>query len=328
MPLGQDRVVGGVPRHREGFGHPGHGQMLNNEPDQGPAHRRPREPRPRVRGARRVLAPHPTTRPAPVSAHPHQQDRRPPPERLVRQTPRHRAARRALGPAPTTEHVIIAGHDATLEHRPAGIQALPDHDETELVQAREGRQIRNIEGSVAHVEVFRVGSVRTSILGDLDPYPATATLRTATPSSAMSQYLDAPSADVDRFPGEPPDAEGVHYRDRVREFLGCGGLEPGEADCRNNFHCLAPSLGAGGEPGLEHCLGAAFDHVQQPGRAAVLANRGHVDDHRTVRPDLRRRACRAETTRAQDPWPRLPHTEGSWRGVLPCGAWNLTLFTS
>ena len=24
---------------------------------------------------------------------------------------------------------------------------------------------------------------------------------------------------------------------------------------------------------------------------------------------MRRRACRAETTRAQDPWPRLPHTE-------------------
>lgn len=27
-------------------------------------------------------------------------------------------------------------------------------------------------------------------------------------------------------PGEPPDAEGVHYRDRVREFLGCGDQPP------------------------------------------------------------------------------------------------------
>ncbi len=49
---------------------------------------------------------------------------------------------------------------------------LPDHDETELVQAAERRQVRCAEGSVVHVEVFRMGRVRTPILGDLDPSPA------------------------------------------------------------------------------------------------------------------------------------------------------------
>jgi hypothetical protein len=41
---------------------------------------------------------------------------------------------------------------------------LPDHDKPELVQAAE-RQVRADEGSVGHVEVFRLGSVRTPILG-------------------------------------------------------------------------------------------------------------------------------------------------------------------
>jgi len=42
---------------------------------------------------------------------------------------------------------------------------LTDSDQTEFVQTRKGRQIRAVEGSVGHVEVFLMASVRTSIIG-------------------------------------------------------------------------------------------------------------------------------------------------------------------
>jgi len=103
----------------------------------------------------------------------------------VLEPPDHRSPRHALAPAATAPPVGL-DHPAS-QHRPIGLQPLPDHDETKFVQAAERRQIRVVEGSVGHVEVFRMGSVRTSILGDLDPYPGT----TATPSSAMSQFLSA-----------------------------------------------------------------------------------------------------------------------------------------
>jgi hypothetical protein len=50
-------------------------------------------------------------------------------------------------------------------------------------------------------------------------------------------------------------------------------------------HCdhlepVAPGLRLGGEPGLEDLLGAALDHVEQPGRAAAVTDRGEVHDHR------------------------------------------------
>jgi len=170
--FGQDSGVGGVPRDREGLGHPRHCQVLNHDPDQGPAHRRARQLRPRIRSRRGVLPPHPPAALAAVAAHPDQQRRRPPPERFVRQPPRHRPTRRALGPALSAERVVIARDHAALEHRPVRLQMLPDHDETELVQAAERRQVRCAEGSVVHVEVFRMGRVRTPILGDLDPSPA------------------------------------------------------------------------------------------------------------------------------------------------------------
>jgi hypothetical protein len=48
---------------------------------------------------------------------------------------------------------------------------LPDHDKPELGQAAERRQVRADEGSVGHVEVFRLGSVRTPSSEDLDPHP-------------------------------------------------------------------------------------------------------------------------------------------------------------
>jgi hypothetical protein len=53
--------------------------------------------------------------------------------------------------------------DPAGQHHPIRLEALTGHHQAELVEASEGRQISTIEGSVKHVEVSRMGSVRTSI---------------------------------------------------------------------------------------------------------------------------------------------------------------------
>lgn len=58
------------------------------------------------------------------------------------------------------------------------------------VQAERG-QVRGREGSVEHVEVFRMASVTTSILGGLDPYPPIAAHPPTTPSDAKSRHSQA-----------------------------------------------------------------------------------------------------------------------------------------
>jgi hypothetical protein len=69
---------------------------------------------------------------------------------------------------------------------------LSGHHEVELVEAAELGQVRASEpcmrGSVRHVEVFRMDSVRTSILGDLDAYPGTDAPAAATPSTVKSAH--------------------------------------------------------------------------------------------------------------------------------------------
>jgi len=44
-----------------------------------------------------------------------------------------------------------------------GLEALPDGLQAELLQTAEGGQVRTGEGSVRHVEVFPMDSVRTPI---------------------------------------------------------------------------------------------------------------------------------------------------------------------
>ena len=77
------------------------------------------------------------------------------------------------GGAPAPTALLIRLNDATLDHRPIRLDPLPRCDESELVETAERGQVRGREGSVGHVEVFRPGSVRTSILEDLDLYPGT-----------------------------------------------------------------------------------------------------------------------------------------------------------
>ena len=99
---------------------------------------------------------------------------------------------------------------------------------------------------------------------------------------AVEVLLDPAAAPVQGVAGQAHDVEGVHHRDRVGQLLGGGGLEPGEPVHRDDLHPVAPGLRTVGEPRLERLLGAALDHVQQPGRAGAVTDRGEVDDHGDV----------------------------------------------
>ena len=82
--------------------------------------------------------------------------------------------------------------------------------------------------------------------------------------AALDGLLHPAATVVQRLTGQPHDVEGIHHGNGVRDFLDRDGLEPGEAVHRDLFHSLPPGLLTVGEPGLEHLLGAALDHVEQP----------------------------------------------------------------
>jgi hypothetical protein len=58
VPFGQDRSVGGVPRHAQAFGDPSDSQVLKDQAFQRPAQATAGDLRPRLRSRRGVLAPH------------------------------------------------------------------------------------------------------------------------------------------------------------------------------------------------------------------------------------------------------------------------------
>src|SRR5690606_23908815 len=98
----------------------------------------------------------------------------------------------------------------------------------------------------------------------------------------MNSLLDPTPATVQSVAGQAHHMKRVHHRDRVGELLGSGALEAAEPVHRDDLHALAPGLGTLCEPGLEDLLGAALDHVQQPGWAGALTDPGQVDDHGDV----------------------------------------------
>ena len=146
-------------------------QMLDHQPVQRPGHLAPGQPRPRVRGPARVLAPHTPTGRAPVAAHPDQQRRGPPPERRVRRPTRDAVTHHPLGAAPPAEHgrprrarrphQTRHGTPAT----PSGSSHPGPRPPTPARPDRERRHVRRAEGSVVHVEVFRDERVGAFILG-------------------------------------------------------------------------------------------------------------------------------------------------------------------
>ena len=70
---------------------------------------------------------------------------------------------------------LVGLDDPAGQHRPIRLEPLPGDLEPELVEPAERGQVRageaGVRGSVGHVEVFQMGSVRTSILGRPRPLP-------------------------------------------------------------------------------------------------------------------------------------------------------------
>lgn len=81
------------------------------------------------------------------------------------------------------------------------------------------------------------------------------------PAPVVEFLLDASAALIQGVAGEVYDVEGVHDCPRVGEFFGGCALEPGESIHRDDLNALTPRVGAGGQPGFEDLLGAAWDHV-------------------------------------------------------------------
>ena len=98
------------------------------------------------------------------------------------------------------------------------------------------------------------------------------------PAPMVKLLLDTPAALTESIPGKVHDMEGIHDRSRAGEFFSGGALKPGESIHRDDLNALASSVGLGGQPGFEDLFGAARDHVQKPGGAAVVADGHHVQD--------------------------------------------------
>jgi hypothetical protein len=88
------------------------------------------------------------------------------PEGLVREPAGHAVSHDAFLTAAPTPRIGV--ENSTLDHRPPRSQVLSHRDEAKLIQTAKRGQIGCSKGSVGHVEVFRMGCVRTSILEDLD----------------------------------------------------------------------------------------------------------------------------------------------------------------
>jgi hypothetical protein len=102
-----------------------------------------------------------------VATHGDLQGGGPPSQRLVRQATDHGVAGKTLGTAPPTPPVGL--YDPAGEDRPVGFESLSDDGEAEAIKPSEGGQVGPAEagrrGSVGHVEVFQMVSMRTSIFG-------------------------------------------------------------------------------------------------------------------------------------------------------------------
>ena len=90
--------------------------------------------------------------------------------------------------------------------------------------------------------------------------------------------LDAPAALIESITGQAHDIEGIHDRPRAGEFFSGCAFEPGESIHRDDLNAFAPGVGLGGQPGFEDLLGAARDHVQEPGGTATVSYGSDVQD--------------------------------------------------
>ena len=95
----------------------------------------------------------------------------------------------------------------------------------------------------------------------------------------MVEFLPgAPSALIQGVAGEVYDVEGVHDCPCAGELFGSGAFEAGESIHRDDLDTLTPRIGLGGQPGFEHLLGSARDHIQQPGGTTAIMDGRQVQD--------------------------------------------------
>ena len=174
-------MLAALPGHTQGLGDACHRQMVDHQARQRPAHRRPRELGARLGRLPRVLAPHVSTRLAPVAAHAHVQDRGAPPVRLVRGAPDHRVTRLVLASAASTPLVLTS--NPASQYCMVGLNVLAGHFQAQVIQARERGQVRVIKGSIGHVEVFQMDGVGTPIIRRPRPLPGH-----DTPNAAHNTY--------------------------------------------------------------------------------------------------------------------------------------------
>ena len=86
--------------------------------------------------------------------------------------------------------------------------------------------------------------------------------------------LNASATLIQGVASEVHDVEGIDDRPSVGAFFGGGALKPGESIHCDDLDAAAPGVGLGGQPGFEDLLGAARDHVQEPGGTAAVTD-GH-----------------------------------------------------
>ncbi len=91
-----------------------------------------------------------------------------------------------------------------------------------------------------------------------------------TPAPVVKFLPNAPTTLIQGVASQVHDVEGIHDRPRAGEFFSGGALKTSESIHRYDLDVLAPRVGLGGQPGFEDLLGAARDHVQEPGRGRCV----------------------------------------------------------
>ena len=103
-----------------------------------------------------------------------------------------------------------------------------------------------------------------------------------TPAPMVKFLPDAPAAFIQGVTGKVYDVEGIHDCPCVWEFFGGGALKTGESIHRDDLDTAAPRVWAGGQPGFEDLLGAAWDHVQESAGASAFSDGRQVQDNGDV----------------------------------------------
>ena len=95
----------------------------------------------------------------------------------------------------------------------------------------------------------------------------------------MVKFLPGVSAAlIESITSKAHDVEGIHDRSRAGEFFDGCAFEPGESIHCDDLDAASPGVGLGGQPGFEDPLGAARDHVQEPGGTMTVSYRSQVQD--------------------------------------------------